>query len=164
VLGTALELADERGLEQLSMRKLAAALGVEAMSLYNHVAGKERLLHGMVDLVVAEIEPPSADGDWKLEMRAWAISTRAALTRHPWAIGLMDARPGPGQANVALDEAVRACLRAAGFSAPMAIHAHSVQDAYVYGFALRERTIGHEEEFLLGLAVILDGLEQRLAR
>lgn len=61
------------------MRKLAAALGVEAMSLYNHIAGKEHLLDGMVDVVVAEIEPPSASGDWKLEMRTWAISARAAL-------------------------------------------------------------------------------------
>ena len=164
VLGTAVAIADDGGLEALSMRRLARALGVEAMSLYNHIAGKEHLLDGMVDVVFAEIERPSAGGDWKQEIRTRAISTRAALRRHPWAVGLMEARARPGQSGLALHEAVLACLREAGFSGPMAIRAHSIHDAYVYGFALREPSLSDEEEFLFGLDLILDGLEQRLAR
>jgi AcrR family transcriptional regulator len=144
VLGTAVSLAGESGIEQLSMRKLAKALGVEAMSLYNHITNKDHLLDGMVDVVFSEIEPPSADGDWKQEMRNRAVSTRAALNRHPWAVGLLEARPNPGQANLRLHEAVLACLRTAGFPVADAIHAYSVQDAYIYGFALQEHALSHE--------------------
>src|ERR1700712_1542678 len=92
VLRAAIALADEAGVESLTMRKLARELGVEAMSLYNHVASKDDLLDGMVDLVFAEIELPSSDGDWKTAMRKRAASTRAALGRHRWAIGLMEGR------------------------------------------------------------------------
>src|SRR6195952_4004002 len=92
VLRAAVALADERGARELTMRKLAKELGVEAMSLYNHVANKVDLLDGMVDIVFGEIEPPSPDVDWRTAMRARAISTRDALRRHPWAIGLMEAR------------------------------------------------------------------------
>jgi AcrR family transcriptional regulator len=144
VLETAVALADEGGLEAVSMRKLARALGVEAMSLYNHIPNKDRLLNGMVDLVFEEIDPPATGGDWKAEMRKRAISTRAALNRHPWAVGFMEARSEPGEANLQLHEAVLACLREAGFSVPMAIHAYSVQDAYIYGFALQEKTLSHQ--------------------
>jgi AcrR family transcriptional regulator len=143
VLGAAVALADEGGLEQLSMRKLARQLGVEAMSLYNHIAGKERLLDGMVDLVFAEIELPAAAGDWKAEMRKRALSTRAALRRHPWAVGLMEDRAAPGEANARLHDACLACLRTAGFPVPIAIHAYWVQDAYIYGAALQEKALGH---------------------
>ena len=129
VLGTAVDLADEEGLDGLSMRKLAKRLGVEAMSLYNHISGKERLLDGMVDLVFGEIEPPSIEKPWKEEMRRRAISTRAALKRHSWAVGLMEARANPGEANLRLHEAVLGCLRQAGFPMAAAIHAYSVQDA-----------------------------------
>src|SRR4051812_20712700 len=144
VLGAAVDLADEGGLDELSMRKLAKMLGVEAMSLYNHITNKDHLLDGMVDIVFGEIEPPSAEGEWKPEMRTRAISTRAALSRHPWAVGLMEARPNPGAANLALHEAVLACLRNAGFSVEEAIHAYSVQDAYIYGFALQEKTLSNQ--------------------
>src|SRR5690348_15973512 len=96
VLAAAVALADESGIEQLSMRKLAGSLGVEAMSLYNHVPGKDSLLDGMIDLVYAEIDVPAPGGHWTTEMRARAISTRDALKRHPWAIGLMEARGTPG--------------------------------------------------------------------
>ncbi len=144
VLGAAVALADEGGLDELSMRKLAKSLGVEAMSLYNHIPNKEHLLNGMVELVFSEITPPSAGGEWKEEMRKRAISTRGALNRHPWAVSLMEAQPNPGDANLRLHEAVLACLREAGFSVEMAIHAYSVQDAYVYGFALQELTLSHQ--------------------
>src|SRR6266700_7139713 len=90
VLRAAVALADESGIEALSMRKLGQVLGVEAMSLYNHVANKGDLLDGMVDFVFSEIELPAGGGDWKTSMRQRAVSVRQALGRHPWAIGLME--------------------------------------------------------------------------
>ncbi|MEO8968420.1 MAG: TetR/AcrR family transcriptional regulator [Solirubrobacteraceae bacterium] len=138
VLDAAIALADQGGFELLTMRRLANELGVEAMSLYNHVASKDDLLDGMVDLVFAEIEPPSTDGDWKTAMQKRAISTREALGRHRWAIGLMEGRTNHGPANMSLHNAVLGCLRGAGFSMEMTVHAYSMQDAYIYGFALQE--------------------------
>jgi AcrR family transcriptional regulator len=131
-------LADERGLEELTMRKLAKELGVEAMSLYNHVANKGDLLDGMIDLVFGEIDPPSPSGEWRAEMRKRAISTREALLRHRWAVGQMEGRGTHGPANLRVHDAVLGCLRAAGFSVEMSVHAYSVQDAYIYGFALQQ--------------------------
>jgi AcrR family transcriptional regulator len=204
VLRAAIALADERGAEELTMRKLAKELGVEAMSLYNHVANKTDLLDGMIDIVFSEIEAPAEDGDWKAELRKRAVSTRAALNRHRWAIGEMEGRTNHGPNNLRLHDAVLGCLRAAGFSIPMTIHAMSVQDAYIYGFALQESDMSSETpqdfaaeaqrqmreyaaaladyphlvevvgghvaesgydydvEFLFGLDVILDRLEQLL--
>jgi len=144
VLRAAIALADEGGFESLTMRKLAKELGVEAMSLYNHVANKDDLLDGMVDLVFAEIELPSTDGDWRAAMRGRAVSTREALNRHRWAIGLMEGRSSHGPANLSLHNAVLGCLRAAGFSLEMTVHAYSVQDSYIYGFALQERDMSSE--------------------
>jgi AcrR family transcriptional regulator len=144
VLRAAIALADEGGFESLTMRKLAKELGVEAMSLYNHVANKDDLLDGMVDLVFAEIELPSTDGDWRAAMRRRAVSTREALNRHRWAIGLMEGRSSHGPANLSLHNAVLGCLRAAGFSLEMTVHAYSVQDSYIYGFALQERDMSSE--------------------
>src|SRR5687768_10525629 len=138
VLRAAIALADERGAESLTMRNLAKELGVEAMSLYNHVAGKTDLLDGMIELVFAEIEPPAAGGDWKAELRRRALSTRAALSRHPWAIGAMEGRVTHGTANLRVHDAVLGCLRRAGFSFEMTVHAYSLQDAYIYGFALQQ--------------------------
>src|SRR5215210_2290928 len=126
------------------MRKLAKELGVEAMSLYNHVANKDDLLDGMIDIVFGEIELPPTDNDWKAALRTRAVSTRAALARHRWAIGLMEGRTSHGPANLALHNAVLGCLRAAGFSVEMAVHAYSVQDAYIYGFALQEQDMSSE--------------------
>ena len=144
VLETAVTLADRHGIEWLSMRKLADALGVAAMSLYYYVPNKERLLDGMVDIVFSEIEPPSTDDDWKTAMRKRAISTREALGRHPWAVGEMEGRTDHGPANLRLHDAVLGCLRATGFSIEMTVHAYSVQDAYIYGFALQERDMSSE--------------------
>jgi len=126
------------------MRKLAKELGVEAMSLYNHVASKDDLLDGMIDIVFSEIEAPSTEGDWKAALRTRAVSTRDALTRHRWAIGRMEGRTNHGPANLRLHNAVLGCLRGAGFSVEMAVHAYSVQDAYIYGFALQERDMSSE--------------------
>ena len=144
VLATAVAFADRHGLAALSMRKLADELGVAAMSLYYYVPNKDRLLDGMVDLVFGEIEPPSTDVDWKTAMRSRAVSTREALRRHPWAIGEMEGRGNHGTANLRLHDAVLGCLRAAGFSLEMTVHAYSVQDAYIYGFALQEQDMSSE--------------------
>jgi AcrR family transcriptional regulator len=144
VLRAAIALADRGGFESLTMRKLAKELGVEAMSLYNHVASKDDLLDGMVDFVFGEIEPPPTDVDWKTAMRTRAVSTREALARHRWAIGLMEGRTSHGPSNLSLHNAVLGCLRAAGFSLEVTVHAYSVLDAYIYGFALQERDMSSE--------------------
>jgi AcrR family transcriptional regulator len=206
VLRAAIALADERGAQELTMRKLARELGVEAMSLYNHVANKDDLLDGMIDIVFGEIEAPLAGGDWKAELRKRAVSTRAALNRHRWAIGEMEGRSAHGPNNLRVHDAVLGCLRAAGFSIEMTVHGMSVQDAYIYGFALQQSDMSsetpddfaaeaqrqmrdyaaaladyphlvevvggyvatagydYETEFLFGLDVILDRLEQLLGK
>lgn len=138
VLRAAVALADERGLAELTMRKLAGELDVEAMSLYNHVKSKDDLLDGMIDIVFSEIELPATGGDWKAELRKRALSTRDALRRHRWAVGEMEGRTDHGLSNLRLHDAVLGCLRAAGFSVEMTVHAYSMQDAYIYGFCLQE--------------------------
>jgi AcrR family transcriptional regulator len=138
VLETGVELADRQGLDGLSMRKLADELGVAAMTLYYYVPNKVELVDGMIDIVFSEIEPPSLEHDWKTAMRRRALSTRAALNRHRWAVGQMEGRTDHGPSNLRLHDAVLGCLRAAGFSLEMTVHAYSVQDAYIYGFALQE--------------------------
>jgi AcrR family transcriptional regulator len=144
VLETAVALADRNGLESLSMRKLADELSVAAMSLYYYVPNKVELIDGMIDIVFGEIEPPSLDVDWKTAMRRRAISTREALGRHRWAVGQMEGRTTHGPANLRLHNDVLGCLRAAGFSLAMTVHAYSVQDAYIYGFALQETDLSPE--------------------
>jgi AcrR family transcriptional regulator len=143
VLQAAVARADEAGLEAFSMRGLAQELGVVPMALYKHVANKDELLDGMVDIVFSEIELPSGDLGWRSAMRRRAISTREALKRHGWAIGMMESRH-PGPANLRNHNTVMGCLRTAGFAFEMAVHAYSVQDAYIYGFALQERDLGFE--------------------
>ena len=144
VLRAALALVDEGGLEALSMRRLGQALGVEAMSLYNHVANKEEVLDGLVDFVFAEIEVPCGGGDWAAAMRRRAISAREVLARHRWAIGLMESRTNPGPATLRHHEEVLRCLREAGFSVAMAAHAYSALDSYIYGFALQQANLPFE--------------------
>jgi AcrR family transcriptional regulator len=141
VLQAAVALAVRDGIESLSMRKLADDLGVGTMTLYHYVPNKVELLDGMVDLVFGEIELPSTDVDWKTAMRRRAISTREALNRHRWAVGLMESRTTPGPASLRLHDAVLGCLREAGFSIEMTIQAYSVQDAFIYGFALQEKSL-----------------------
>ena len=141
VLGAAVALADRGGVRSLSMRKLAHELGVEAMSLYHHVANKDDILDGIVDVVFSEIVLPSGDADWKAAMRQRAISAREALLRHPWATGLMESRSTPGPATLRHHDAVLGILRTAGFSVELAAHAFSVLDSYIYGFALQEANL-----------------------
>ena len=135
VLRAAVALADAGGIESLTMRKLGVELGVEAMSLYNHVANKDDLLDGMIDIVFAEIDLPPDGTDWRTAMRRRAISAREVLARHRWAIGLMESRTTPGPATLRHHDAVLGRLRAAGFSIELAAHAYSVLDSYIYGFA-----------------------------
>jgi len=184
------------------MRKLADALHVAPMALYRHVANRDDLVDAMIDVVFSEIELPSTGDDWKTAMRKRALSTREALNRHRWAVGLMEGRSTHGPSNLRLHNAVLGCLREAGFSPEMTVHAYSVQDAYIYGFALQQSDMtpetsedfaavaaqqmvdyeavlgdypnlvevvgGHvakagydyASEFLFGLDLILDGLDQ----
>jgi AcrR family transcriptional regulator len=144
VLRAAVGLADAEGIEGLSMRRLGQAVGVEAMSLYNHIASKEDLLDGMVDSVFAEIDLPVVGGPWRPELRRRAYSQRSAVRRHPWAAALMESRTSPGQATLRQHDSVLGCLRAQGFSVAMAAHAFSLLDAYVYGFVLQETTLPFE--------------------
>ncbi len=141
VLQTAFQLADQGGLESLSMRKLGQALGVEAMAVYYHLASKERVLDGIVDLVFAEIELPQAGAEWKAAMRERAVSVRNALLRHRWAIGLMESRTNPGPANLRHHDAVIGCFRAAGFDMAATATAYSLLDSYIYGFALTKMNL-----------------------
>jgi AcrR family transcriptional regulator len=138
VLRAAVGLADAGGIESLTMRKLGVELGVEAMSLYNHVANKGDLVDGMIDIVFGEIDLPTGDTGWRQAMRTRAISARAALSRHHWAIGRMESRATPGPATLRHHDSVLGILRGAGFSVVLAAHAYSALDSYIYGFALQE--------------------------
>jgi AcrR family transcriptional regulator len=144
VLRAAVELAARDGIESLTMRKLADELGAGAMSLYHYVPNKEELLDGMVDIVFGEIELPPTDVDWRTAMRRRAISTREVLNRHRWAVGLMESRTTPGPASLRVHDAVLGCLREGGFSIELTIQAYSVLDAYIYGFALQEKSVPFE--------------------
>jgi AcrR family transcriptional regulator len=150
VLRVGVAFADRHGIASLTMRKLGEELGVEAMSLYNHVANKNDLLDGMVDLVFDEIELPSDPIDWKTAMCQRATSVRAALTRHRWAIGIMESRTSPGPATLRHHDAVIGYCRRAGFSIEMAAHAFSVLDSYIYGFVLQEVNLPFNDEDDLG--------------
>ena len=144
VLHAAMGLADNGGLEAVTMRKLGQALNCEAMSLYNHVANKEEVLDGLVDMVYGEIEVRCEGRDWKAAMRQRALSARSALLRHRWAIALMESRMHPGPANLSHHDAVLRCLREAGFSVAEAAHAYSALDSYIYGFALQQVALPFE--------------------
>jgi AcrR family transcriptional regulator len=144
VLRAAIDATDQGGIGSLSMRKLAQELGVEAMSLYNHVANKDDILDGIVDMVFGEIGLPPRGVDWKTAMRQRAVSAREVLSRHPWAIALMEARSRPGPATLRHHDAVIGALRDAGFSIAMAAHAFSALNSYIYGFALQQMNLPFE--------------------
>jgi AcrR family transcriptional regulator len=141
VLDAAMELADEIGVEALTIRKLADRLGVGAMTIYHHVPSKEEIIDGMVEIVFAEIEKPPAGVDWKTAMRERCISARQVLNRHPWAAPLMESRLSPGPANLGHHDAVIGSLRSGGLSIRMTAHAYAILDSFVYGFAFEEATL-----------------------
>jgi AcrR family transcriptional regulator len=138
VLRAAIAIADKTGIDSLTMRNLGQKLRVEAMSLYNHVANKDDIVDGIVDLVFSEIALPADRASWKAAMRKRAISAHEALVRHPWAPSLMQSRTRPGPATMRHHNSVLGTLRKSGFTLVMAAHAFSVIDAYVYGFALQQ--------------------------
>ena len=141
VLQAAVDLADRDGLGALTMRRLGAELGVEAMSLYKHVANKEEILDRIVELVVGEIEIPNEGADWKEAMRRRAISARAVLSRHSWAIGLLETRGATGHTAVRYLDAILGNLRSAGFSIENAAHAFWLLDSFVYGHVIQETSL-----------------------
>lgn len=158
----ALAIADAGGIQSLSMRGLAAALEVEAMSLYHHVNSKDELLNEMIDVVFGEIELPSAGTHWIAALRSVAESARRVLARHPWA-SLIDMRTT--QATLKYHDAMIGVLRQAGFSVELTAHTMSLLDSYVHGFALQDAYILHPDyvgvsEFHFGLRLILEGIEE----
>ena len=142
ILEAALGLVDEQGIEALSMRRLAQVLGFEAMSLYNHVANKDDLLDGILDLVLAEIEPPSPDGAWDGAIRSSAISAHDALRRHAWACPLLMSAGHVRPARLRYMDLLLDRLRSAGFSPETTYHAYHVVDGHIIGFSLWEATHG----------------------
>ncbi len=143
------------------MRRVAQHLGVEAMSLYHHVPNKDAILDGVVDAVFAAIELPGPeDGDWRDAIRARASSARAVLSRHSWALGLMDSRRNPGPATLRHHDAVLGVLRRAGFTLPMAVHAVSLIDSYISGYVLQESSLPASDD----LAKVADDILENLPR
>jgi AcrR family transcriptional regulator len=137
----AMALADAEGLEAVTMRRVAEALGVEAMSLYHHVPNKDAILDGMVDVVFAEVQPPSPAEPWRAAMHRRALAMRAMLLRHRWALRILESRTTPGFATLAHHDAVLGCLRAGGFSVVLTAHAYAVLDSYIFGFVHTELTL-----------------------
>lgn len=137
VLRAAVAIADAQGIDALSMRALGEAVGVQAMSLYNHVSNKDDILDGIVDLVVQEIEVPPAAGGWRAAMVGRAGSAHRTLLRHPWACGLMMSRVNIGPGMLRYIDATIGCLLDAGFSLELADHARNAIDSHIYGFTLQ---------------------------
>ena len=145
VIDAAVAMADDGGLASVTMRRLGTELGVEAMSLYKHVANKGALLDGMIDRVHSEITLPVPGTPWRRAMQRRAKSIREVLIRHPWANGLMASSTSPGPATLRHHDAVIGSLREAGFSLVLVAHAFSALDAYIYGFALVEKSLPVDE-------------------
>lgn len=157
VLRAAVKLADSEGIGALTMRRLAQELGVEAMSLYHHVANKDEILDRIVDAVVDEFELPSIGGAWKAELRGSAVSACRALLRHPWAAPLVLSRESPGRFRYM--NAILGTLREAGFSADLTDHAYHAIDSHVIGFAMWVTGLDLPDEAELA-ALATDFLEQ----
>ncbi|WOQ16683.1 TetR/AcrR family transcriptional regulator C-terminal domain-containing protein [Raineyella sp. W15-4] len=141
MLQAAVAIADDAGLAGLTMRSLGQRLGVQAMSLYHYLHGKEDLLDGIIDIVFAEIDLPDVTGPWREQLRRRSESARAVLARHPWALALLETRTSPGPATLRHHDAVLGVLRNGGFTLEQTARAYAVLDAYVYGFALQEASL-----------------------
>lgn len=158
IVAAAAGVADRSGLGGVSMRTVGAALGVEAMSLYHHVANKGALLDALAEWAFLQIELPHIGDPWRKAMILRAESARLIFRAHPWAIGMLESRPNPGPALLRHHDRVLGCLLTEGFSAALATHAFSTIDAFVYGFALTESTLpftpgeGAEEAFAAEVA------------
>ena len=160
VLEAAIGLADEAGIESLSMRKLGQALGVEAMSLYNHVANKDEILNGIVDIVVGEFDLPPTGTDWKPALRRIALSAYEVLVRHPWAASLVLSSSGISESRLRYMEAILGTLRRAGFSAEEADHGYHALESHIMGFTLWEvgMNLGSREDVQALAAAFLERL------
>ena len=157
VLAKAVEVADAEGLKAMSMRRLGRELGVEAMSLYNHVKNKEDVLDGLVDVIMDEIGRPAPELPWSEALEQLAQRARAVYLKHPWSLTLVGSRKHPGLATIRYHDAVLGCLRRGGFTVAAAAHAFSLLDAYIYGFVMQEKALPfQDEEELLDVA---DGIQ-----
>ena len=152
ILNAALALADEGGAEAVSMRRVGQVLGVEAMSLYKHVADKEAILDGIADLVMDEVEVPSPDLAWRTSIRRSAISAHEALRRHPWAGPVIESRLNPGPARLRYLDAVVGVLRGAGFDTPTVARAFMALDSHTYGFTMQELAMPFDAASAPGVA------------
>jgi AcrR family transcriptional regulator len=147
VIAAAIELADDAGIGSLSMRKVGQRLGVEAMSLYNHVANKDDMLDGIVERILDEIDVPSPDEDWKEGMRRRAASARDVFLRHPWAMGVLESRPqNSSPQRLGYYDAVLGALQRAGFGDRLAVRGFSILDAYIFGFILQELNLAFDDQ------------------
>ncbi|HYN90225.1 MAG TPA: TetR/AcrR family transcriptional regulator C-terminal domain-containing protein [Ardenticatenaceae bacterium] len=153
VLRAAINLADESGIESLTMRKLAQVLGVEAMTLYYYVAKKDDILDGIVDLVVSEMELADGGAGWKVAIRKTAISAHEVLVRHPWAASLMMSTTGVSPARLRWMDSLLRCLREAGFSAELTHHAYHALDSHITGFTLWEVSFPFDAAELANIGV-----------
>jgi len=144
VVATAVQIADERGVGAVTMREVAKRLGVEAMSLYNHVANKDDILDGMTDFVAEQFDLPDDAADWREAMRRRAVSAREVFSRHPWAPGLFDSRGSSGPSGLRYFDWVLGTLVEAGFSLEDAAHAYSLLDSYIYGFGMQQMSFDAE--------------------
>lgn len=156
IVQAAVEVADEGGLPHVSMRRVAGALGVEAMSLYHHVSGKDALLDALAEWCYEQIDLPDPTRPWREAMADRARSARAALARHPWSVTLIESRRNPGPALLTHHDRVLETLRRNGFSIPLAAHVFSVLDAYVYGFVISEQSLPVEDD---GMEPLLEHVE-----
>lgn len=138
IFNVALALADKSGLDSVSMRQVAQGLGVEAMSLYKHVANKDDLLDGLVELVVAEMSLSPPNAEWKEALRERAYTVRKTLNSHPWAANLIESRTSIGPMRLRHNDSMIGILRNAGFSIELAFHSMIALTSYVYGFVILE--------------------------
>jgi AcrR family transcriptional regulator len=141
IIDGAVALADEIGLEPLTIRRLAEHLGAKPMSLYHYVDGKDDIVDGMVGRVFDEVGRADPTLPWRDAIRQRARAVRAALRRHPWAIPIMESRRKPGADILDHHEAMLTAWLATGFPLPVIAHGVAVVDAFVYGFALQEAAL-----------------------
>ena len=141
IIRGALELADEIGLEPLTIRRLAQHLDTKPMSLYHYVTGKEDILDGMVGEVFNQVERPHHDLPWKDAIVRRARSLRDVLKQHPWALPILESRMQPGPDILDHHEAVLETWMRSGLPLPMVAHGVAISDAFVFGFVLQETTL-----------------------
>ena len=157
IIEAAARVADSGGLSAVTMRAVAAELGVEAMSLYHHVKNKDAVVDGLAEWIAAQFTLPSVDGDWREEMVRRATSLRDVLSLHPWGLGMIESRRNASMALLRHYDAVLGSLLTV-FPMRMASHAFSMLDAYIYGFVLTEVSLpfapgeGHENELAAEVA------------